>query len=58
MILANGLVLDDINFDLDIKIIEQAPSLILEAFATVTVPFLSNDGFNFDTAYYLYRLTS
>lgn len=57
MILAKGLVDVDFNFSSDMRMIEQAPSLILEALATVTVPFLSNEGFNFDTAYYLYLLT-
>lgn len=32
-----------------------APSLILEAFADVIVPFLSNAGFSLLIAYYLYR---
>jgi hypothetical protein len=31
----------------------QAPSLILEAFADVIVPFLSKAGFSLDIAYYL-----
>jgi hypothetical protein len=31
-----------------------APSLILEEFAAVIVPFLSNDGFNLEIIYGLY----
>ena len=47
IIFASGLIFNSFTLSSDIKIRQQAPSLIFEAFAEVIVPFLSKAGFNF-----------
>lgn len=54
IILTNGLRLFFSIFYLDIKMRQQAPSLILDALADVMVPFLSNAGLSLLIDYYLY----
>lgn len=58
IILTKGFNLLYLIFVYDIKIIQHAPSLILDAFAEVIVPFLSKAGFNWVIMLYLYLWTS
>lgn len=57
-ILAKGVVLCAFSYLSDMRMIEHAPSLILLAFAPVTVPSFLNEGLNLETTSSLYLLTS
>lgn len=58
MIFAIGLMPFYYSLALDMRMIEHAPSLILEAFAPVIVPFLSKEGLSFETTSSLYLFAS